>query len=136
MPVREQASQFEVLRALDRVTINNTTPVDGDIIDTARRPAGLGFFIRANSLTTGDFTVIVQEGDQADMSDAATVQDEAIVGQVGTRVISAAITGGTWEKMAVVATKRYARINVTGASTPNASLEAIAVYGPDVVPEK
>jgi hypothetical protein len=136
MSVRELGSQLEVLTALAPTAISTDTNTDGLIIDLARRPANITFFFSASAFTDGVFTATVFHGAASNLSDAAAVSTEMVVGQGSAPAATAIIGTNVWKKITVVATKRYVRLRIVSTATDaGATVQAIALIGPDVVPQ-
>jgi hypothetical protein len=135
--MRDLANHLEVRRAISpaAATTDNSALVS-QIIDLA----GFGrlvFAIILGALVDADatFAVLVEHGDQANLSDAAAVADSQLTG-------SEADAGFTFaddnkvRKIGYVGSKRYVRLTITPANnTGNVFLAAIAIlsgsrYGP------
>jgi hypothetical protein len=100
----------------------------GAIIDTDGAE-GLEFIINSGVLTTGTWTPLIEDGDDAALSDAATVASDLQIGTTADATF-AATDDDSVKKVGVVNHKRYVRLTLTGASTPNGLIGAIAVKMP------
>lgn len=93
------------------------------------------FLTGNNADVDATFTVLVEDGDQADLSDAAAVADDQLVG-------TEALAGWTYaddnepRKIGYIGDKRYVRVTVTPANnTGNLFLAILARLGcPDIRP--
>lgn len=135
--MRDFANSLEVRRAISpaAATTDNTAYVS-QIIDVA----GFGmlvFAILLGALADADatFTVLVEHGDAANLSDAAAVPDAQLT---GTEASAAPLFSddNKVRKIGYVGNKRYVRLTITpAANTGNVFLAAVAIlsqsrYGP------
>ncbi len=134
--VRDTITMSELRPLINAQTIDNTTPVNGAIIDTAGFGAGVGFYVGATTYTSGDFTVSIEDGDESNLSDAAEILPEMYITQrASRRVISAASgAGATMLGVGCFSTRRFVRVVITGANTPNAVFQANALLTPQIAP--
>ena len=119
---------------------NNITPVVsidpavytatkvGAIIDTDGAE-GLEFIIQSGVITTGTFTPKIEDGDDSGLSDAADVATALLVGTIADATFIVT-DDSTVKKIGVVNHKRYVRLTLTGASTPNGLIGAVAIKSP------
>lgn len=119
------------LRAISpaAATTDNTAWVS-EIIDTAGYDS-LTFLLITGSLADADatFTVLVEDGDNSALSDAAAVADSELIGTEALAGFTFAHDNKT-RKIGYVGGKRYVRLTVTPANnTGNAFLAAIALLG-------
>lgn len=116
------------------VTGNGTT--NGAIIDTAEMDGGLMFSVSAPVYTDGTYTFTLQEGDESNLSDAATVASGKLLGSLTDLTLSAATaSGGDMADIGVFSNKRYVRLQVTAASvTTGATIVAVATQKNNLVP--
>lgn len=90
------------------------------------------FVINIGSLADADatFTVLVQDGDNSALSDAADVVDAELIGTESDAGFTFA-ADNTIEKIGYRGSKRYVRLTITPANnTGNAFVDAIAVMYP------
>lgn len=127
--MRDLANHLEVRRAISpaAATTDNTAFVS-QIIDLAGFQS-LVFAILLGALADADatFTVLVEHGDQANLSDAAAVPD---AGLTGTEAAAGFNFGddNKVRKIGYVGGKRYVRLTVTPANnTGNVFLAALAI---------
>ena len=112
------------------VTVSDTTAVVSGIVDRQGYNA-LEFVIAAGTLADADatFTVLVEDGDNSGLSDAAAVADANLL---GTEVLAAFTFADDDEarKIGYRGNKRYVRCTVTPvANTGSAPIAIIPVFG-------
>jgi hypothetical protein len=114
---------------------DNTASVSA-IIDT-RGYESLTFLLQSGSLADADatFTVLVEDGNASNLSDAAAVVDAELLGTEALASFTFADDSKT-RKIGYVGHKRYVRLTVTPANnTGNAFITAIALLGhPNIHP--
>lgn len=136
--MRDFASLVNIRRAISpAAAVTDDTALVSQIIDRAGYE-GLVFAISTGSLADADatFAVLVEDGDVADLSDAAAVADEHLSG-------TEALAGFTFadddaaRKIGYTGSKRYVRLTITPANnTGNAFVSAVALlFGGRFVPE-
>jgi hypothetical protein len=148
MSRRDLHNQIKVTRALAPVaaTTDNTAYVS-TILDTATFDAN-EFLGLAGSLADADvtFTVLVEDGDNSALSDAAAVDDAYLLGtEAGTVTAGAAVSGAAPGfaddnkafKIGYRGPKRYLRVTITpAANTGNIFLAGLWLQGyPRSVPQ-
>jgi len=135
--MRDIISNMQVKRAISPVSGAGSDAAQvSQIIDTQGYNS-VGFLIATGSLADVDatFTVLVEDGDDSGLSDAAAVADAGLVSQtLGTAPEAAA--GFTFaaddnvRKIGYIGAKRYVRLTITPASNTGAWLiAAVAVLG-------
>ena len=108
---------------------DNTAQV-GAIVDRAGYEA-LEYIIQTGTLGTAaaTFTVLLEEGDKADMSDAAAVSDTDLIGTEALASFNGNDDGKCF-KLGYKGGKRYTRITITPASNASAApFSVVAVLG-------
>ena len=138
MAVRDMATHVDQVYN-DLIVISSTTPVNGPVVDTEGFDLGVTFFFAVTAYTSGDASVVIQEGDLADGSDMANVPNEKIVGFNQGSVPSVSLGAVTadntnFEKLGVHSTKRYVRARLTGANTPSLTALITVLRGGEVLP--
>jgi len=111
------------------------TAVTSEIIDMQPN-SSLTFAIATGSLADADatFTVLVEEGDAANLSDAAAVAD---VDLLGTEALAAPLFSDDSKvfKIGYKGIKRYVRLTITPANNTGAALLCvIAIVTPQILP--
>ena len=129
-------NNLDFKRAISPVSVADNTAVVSQIID--RRGYGsLEFAIATGSVADADatFTVLVEHGDAANLSDAAAAPDEDLL---GTEVLAsfAFADDDKVRKIGYRGIKRYVRMTITPAANASAALIAVlAILGsPSILP--
>lgn len=123
-------------RAISPVSVANTTALVGEIIDRQGYES-LEYVIATGSLgdAAATFTALLEEGDAANLSDAAAVADADLL---GTEALASFIFSDDDKvfKLGYKGNKRYTRLTITPAANASAALIcAIALRGdPSLVP--
>jgi hypothetical protein len=134
--MRDLISNIQVKRALSPVSVADNTAQVSQIIDRQGYDS-LSFLILTGSLADADvtFTVLVEEGDNSALSDAAAVADADLITQTsGTAPETAAgfqfDDDNEVRKIGYRGTKRYVRLTITPANNASAALlAAVAILG-------
>lgn len=122
---------IQTRRALSPVAaVTNNTAFVSQIIDMQGYESMM-FVLAIGKLADADatFVVLLEEGDDSGLSDAAAVADSDMV---GTEVLATFLFSGddTTEKLEYHGQKRYVRLTVTpAANTGNIFLAAVALMG-------
>ncbi len=126
--MRDNISCIQVKRAISPVSVADNTAQVSQIIDHQGYDA-LGFLIATGSLADADatFTVLVEDGDAANLSDAAAVADDQLVSQLaGTAPETAAsftfAADDNVRKIGYIGNKRYVRLTITPANNASAAV--------------
>ena len=116
--------------------VSDDTALVGTVIDRQGFDA-LAFVLATGTLADADaaFSVLVEHGDQADLSDATAVPDAELLGTETLAGFGAADDDET-RKIGYKGTKRYVRLTITpSGNTASAPLAALAILGaPHVAP--
>lgn len=134
--MKDLANNIHVARAIAPVSVSDNTAQVSQIIDR-RGYDSLTFLIAAGSLADADvtFTVLVEDGDNSGLSDAAAVADAELV---GTELLAGFQFDDDNEprKIGYLGAKRYVRLTITPANNASAALlSAVAVLGhPSLAP--
>lgn len=134
--MRDMANNIQVKRVLSPVSTADDTAQVGQIIDRLGFDA-LTYIIALGSIADSNVTVAVllEEGDVANMSDAAAVADADMISQTaGTAPETAAAfqfdDDNEVRKLGYIGNKRYTRLTITPTGNGSAALlGAIAVLG-------
>lgn len=129
-------NNLDFKRAISPVSVADNTPAVSQIIDRTGYGA-LEFVILTGALADADatFTVLVEHGDAANLSDATAVADEDLL---GTEVV-AGFTFADDDKVRKIGYRgvmRYVRLTITPANNASgALLSAVAILGsPAILP--
>jgi hypothetical protein len=128
--MRDTANNLHIVRAIAPVSVADNTAQVSQIIDTLGYRS-LTFAIAAGSLADADatFAALVEEGDAANLSDAATVADADLIGTEALAGFTFADDNET-RKIGYVGNKRYVRLTITPAANASAALlAAVAILG-------
>lgn len=134
--MRDLMNNVNIKRVLSPVSVADTTAQVGQIIDRQGYNS-LTYVIATGSIADADatFTVLLEEGDASNLSDAAAVADADLI---GTEVLAAFQFDDDNEcrKLGYKGNKRYTRLTITPVANASAALlAAVAVLGhPSVVP--
>lgn len=131
--MRELVNQIQVKRALSPVSgAGDNTAQVSQIIDRQGYDS-LTFLIATGALADADatFTVLVEDGDAANLSDNAAVVDAELIGQsVGSASTPEVLAGFIFSdddqvrKIGYIGNKRYVRLTITPAANTGAWLIA------------
>ena len=113
--------------ALNTAAISsNITTIGTNIIDTQGFGA-LEFVQQVGARTDGTFTIALEHGDAANLSDAAAPDASDLLGTLAATAIS---TANTVKRIGYVGNKRYVRANVVSTSvTTGATVGVLAIRG-------
>lgn len=127
--MRDFANHIETRRAISpAAAVTDNTPFVSQIIDLAGYER-LAFAILLGSLADADatFTVLVEHGDQSNLSDAAAAPDASLTGLESSASFTFADDNKV-RKIGYVGSKRYVRLTVTPANNAgNAFVAAVAL---------
>lgn len=123
-------------RVISPVSVADNTAQVGQIIDRQGYEA-LEYLIQTGSLADADatYTVLLEEGDAANLSDASAVADKDLLGTEALASFTFAADDKVF-KLGYKGHKRYTRLTVTPANNASAALiSAVAILGhPNVSP--
>jgi hypothetical protein len=128
--MRDLHNNIDVKRAISPVSVGDNTAQVGQIIDRQGFQS-LEYVIAAGSLADADatFTVLLEEGDAANLSDAAAVADADLLGTEALASFTYADDDKVF-KLGYKGNKRYTRLTITPASNASAGLiAAVAILG-------
>lgn len=119
-----------VAAAIAPVSVSDNTAQVSNIVDR-KGFNSVTFAIATGSLADADatFTVLVEEGNAANLSDAAAVADADLLGTEAGASFTFAADNAT-RKIGYAGSKRYVRLTITPASNASAALmSAVAIMG-------
>lgn len=134
--MKDLMNQIHTVRVISPVSVADTTAQVGQIVDK-KGFESVTYVIATGSIADADatFTVLLEEGAAADMSDATAVADADLV---GTEVLAAFQFDDDNEtrKLGYIGAKRYTRLTITPVNNASAAvLAAVAVLGhPQIAP--
>jgi hypothetical protein len=122
--MKDLHNNVKFVRALSPVSVSDNTAQVSQILDTTNYAAN-ELAILTGSIADADvtFTVLIEEGNASNLSDAAAVADEDLLGtevQAGFRYDSDDST----RKIGYIGSKRYIRATITPANNTGAALLA------------
>jgi len=129
--MRDQHSNISVRRCIDPQSVSTNTAIVGQIIDRMGGSGGafdaLEFLIVSGSIASGSavFTVTLEHGDQANLSDTAAITDPSslILGTLAAASFTFASPNSQF-RLGYVGGKRYVRLTLTTSSNAAAALIA------------
>lgn len=126
--MKDLMNKLHVLRAISPVSVADNTAQVSQIIDR-RGFDSLAFLIATGSIADADatFVVLVEDGDAANLSDAAAVADAELS---GTELLAGFQFDDDNEtrKVGYLGNKRYVRLTITPSNNASAALiSAVAV---------
>lgn len=126
--MKDLLNLIDVKRSISPVSVADNTAQVGQVIDR-KGYDGLTYLIATGSIADADatFTVLLEEGDAANLSDATAVADADLI---GTEVLAAFQFDDDNEcrKLGYKGTKRYTRLTITPVNNASAALlSAVAV---------
>lgn len=135
--MRDLYHQVDIRRGISPTRATDNTALVSQIIDLANAN-GLMFAIATGTLADADMTttILVEDGDDSGLSDAAAVADGFLIGTE----VGAAFTftnDDETRKIGYIGPKRYVRLTITpAANTGAADISAVAIVshfrkGPD-----
>lgn len=128
--MKDLMNNIHPIRAISPVSVSDNTAQVGQIIDMLGYNS-LTFVIATGSIADADatFAVLVEDGDNSGLSDAAAVTDANLI---GTETLAGFQFDDDDEtrKIGYIGSKRYVRLTITPAANAAAALfSAVAVYG-------
>jgi len=119
-----------------RHVFSGVETVASSIVDSADFDGGIMFTSEAPAFATGTYTFLIYESDLSTMTgDETEVPAEKIIDDI-TKLSPTALTaeGAILPAVGVFSTKRYLRVKVTSASTPDATIVMHAVKKAEYMP--
>jgi len=115
----------EIALVVQNITTNTTTV--GNIIDTSGFES-LEFFITSGTITDGAYALVLEEGDDAALADAAAVPADNVLGDLTGFV---AADDDTVKRVGSIGKKRYQRLSIvsTGVTTGGTNFTSTVVKG-------
>ncbi len=128
--MKDLHSKIHPLKVITPVVVTDNTAQVGTIIDRQGYDS-LTYVIVTGTLADADatFAVLLEEGDQSNLSDAAPVADADLIGTEALAGFTFADDGET-RKLGYKGNKRYTRLTITpSGNTGNAPIAAVALLG-------
>lgn len=132
---RELEGNVSVENALDIQEITSDTTTAGDIID-GQDFDSLTYIFQTGTVTDGDYTLLIEEGDESDLSDASAVADADLTVTEASASFTADTDDNKVSKIGYTGSKRYTRLSVVSTNTTSGAFVcAVAVLGhPAIAP--
>jgi len=133
--MRDLHNNIAPKRVISPVSVADNTAQVGQIIDRQGFQA-LEYVILTGSLSDADatFTVLLEEGDASNLSDAAAVADADLLGTEALASFTFAADDKVF-KLGYKGNKRYTRLTITPAGNASAALlAAVAIGDPLLAP--
>jgi hypothetical protein len=120
-------SNVKQVVALNAAAIGSDTTTVGSIIDTAGFES-LEYVVQSGTITDGAYALLLEEGDESDLSDAAAVSSDETLG-VLTGFVAA--DDNVAKRVGSIGKKRYQRLSIvsTDTTTGAAFMSAVGVLG-------
>jgi len=132
-PIKEQVTAQSVINAFEVQAITSSTTTTGAIIDTKDYDLGLYFAMVVTAWVDGTYTLKIEDGDAANLSDAADVDSTSLVYGTLPALGAATAEGAFLTKEGVHSIKRYVRVSVVSTGvTAGASVGVLAIAGAEV----
>ena len=126
--MRDLHNNIKVEVALDTSTISTDTITVGNIIDM-QGYGSVEFVMQSGALTDGVYTPLIEEGDAANLSDAAVVAAADLLGTEAAAVFTLTDDNAV-NKIGYVGNKRYVRLSIVSAGAiTGGMLSAVSVKG-------
>ncbi len=120
---------IDVENAFDLQTIATDTTTSGEIIDMSGK-LNVDIVIRSGVITDGAYTIVLQDGDDSGLSDAAAVP---AANRLGDLPVFALTDDQDVQRVGLFPRKRFCRIQVVSASTSTGGLfSGVAVFNPTI----
>lgn len=127
--MKDMKNNIKVSNALNVQAIATNTTTAGAIIDT-KGYGSLTFAFQTGAVTDGDYTLLIEEGDSATLTDAAAVADVDLLGTEAKASFTADTDDNKVSKIGYRGTKRYVRLSVVSTNvTTGATVGATAIQG-------
>ncbi len=130
MASKDLHNNVKVVRAIDYTAVTNgNTTTNGEIIDTKGFDS-VEFVFEMHSQTDGDYTVLIQDGDDSGLSDAAAVADAYLLGTESGASFTADTSDNDVSKIGYIGGKRYVRANIVqSGGTSGGNFSAVCILG-------
>jgi hypothetical protein len=128
--LQDLCSDIKVVRGLSPVVATDNTALVSQIVDTAGYES-LTWIIQTGTLADADatFAVTMHHGDASDLSDAAAVTSDDLIGTLALASFTFA-DDNKQRKLGYKGTKRYVRLTITPSNnTGDAPIAVAAILG-------
>ena len=126
--MRDLYNNLKAEVAFDTAAISTDTTTAGNIIDLQGFNSAL-FVIQSGTLTDGVYSILIEDGDVANLSDAAAVADSELLGTEAAASFTATDDDAV-KKIGYKGNKRYVRLSIVSSSTTTGgTLSAVSLKG-------
>jgi len=126
---RELVSQIKAESGLDIQIISTDTTTAGNIIDTQGFDS-LTFLFNTGVITDGDYLLLIEEGDDSGLSDAAAVADADLTTTEALASFTADTDDGKVSKIGYTGSKQFVRASIVSTNTSTGgTMGIVAVDG-------
>ncbi len=115
MASKDLVSSVDVRSAILNQAIGDNDGATGTIIDTQGFES-VFFSLQVGTVTAGDYTLDLEEGDAANLSDTGAVADGDLIGTEALASFSADTDDDKIGLLGYTGSKRYLRLNITSAN--------------------
>ncbi|MEL7659602.1 hypothetical protein [Acetobacterium wieringae] len=127
--MKDMKNNIKVSNALNIQAISTNTTTAGAIIDT-KGFGVLTFVFQTGTITDGDYTLLIHEGNNSGLSDAAAVADADLLGTEALASFAADTDDNKVSKIGYRGNKRYVRLSVVSTNvTTGGTVGATAIQG-------
>lgn len=127
--MKDLKNNIKVSNALNIQAISTNATTAGAIIDTKGFDS-LTFVFQTGTITDGDYTLLIHEGDNGALSDATAVADADLLGTEALASFAADTDDNKVSKIGYRGNKRYVRLSVVSTNvTTGGTVGAVAVQG-------
>lgn len=113
---------------LEIQSISTDTTTNGEIIDTYGYES-LTYILYSQDITDGDYAPVIEVGDESDLSDAAEIDSDFVLGSLSDAAFDSDDDDIT-KRVGVVSDKRYVRLSIESTNTSSGgTLGATALLG-------
>lgn len=116
MASKDLANSVDVRSAITNQAIGDNNGATGTIIDTQGFES-VTFVLQVGTVTDGDYTLDLEEGDDSGLSDTAAVDNADLIGTEAGASFSADTDDDKISILGYTGSKRYLRLNITSANT-------------------
>jgi hypothetical protein len=113
--------------AFDTKVISTNETHVGNIIDS-KGFESLDFSILSGTITDGTFTALIEDGDESNLSDAATVASTDLIGTLPVFDFDDS-ESNLIKHVGYRGKKRYVRLSIVSADTAGGTISAVAILG-------
>lgn len=118
--MKDQKNDLALLTSTAPIVIATDTTTVGAIIDT-KNYESMTFLLNSGVVTDGAYAILVEDGDDSGLSDAAAVDDEFLIGTEANAAF-ALTDDGVSKTLGYNGHKRFVRLSIVSTSTATGGL--------------